>query len=297
MIKNFCHSFETSLIINQTQNIFRVIFIDDGSKVKPINREFIDLIVREFGFVSFISLARNFGQHTAILVGIKKAIETSDIVGFMNVDQEDPPRELLKLIKLVSRGDSDAAISLRTTREKSFFRDLTSIFFHSTLNFLTGANVPKNCSTLRIYSSEAASRMLHFWSYNPYIPGMEQLAGLKINYIETLQEPRKIGRSSYSLLKRFKFAFKIILNFSDFPLRVVVSLGIFFCLLGIVLGGNIIYQKLSGEYVNPGYTSTMSLIIFFGGMQIFTLGVIGLYLGRVFEATKMYPHYIIKEVN
>lgn len=291
LIRSFCENF---VKLKHDLNQYHLIFVDDGSTRNVISDQYIDEIKNSFPFVDFIQLSRNFGQHTAILVGIKFSLEGSDIIGFMNVDQEDPIEEIPKLVDEMMRTKSECITSLRSTREKKFFRDLTSWFFHSILNYLTGSDVPQNCSTLRIYSSEGAKRLLKYWSYRPYIPGMEHLAALNIGYLSTRQQVRAEGTSSYNFKRRLKFALDVILNFSDFPLKLCIYAGAIIALLGFVLGANLIFSRMFGIIQQSGYTSTTCLIIFFGGLQILTLGIIGLYVGKMFENAKGYPLYHIK---
>jgi glycosyltransferase involved in cell wall biosynthesis len=295
LIESFCKNFSVELANGSLPQQTELVFVDDGGSTSVSFLSIAEKMSKDFKFVRFIKLAKNYGQHTAILTGMKST--NSEFVGFMNVDQEDPIFEIKNVLNKLKETRADLLISLRTNREKKLFRDLSSLFFHKFFNFLTNIKSPINCSTLRIYTLEAKNLLLESWDANPYIPGIESRVGLRCEYLEIQQAPRIEGKSSYTFWRRLKFALTTSISYSAIPLHITIALGFLVSVIGAILGGNLVIRNLYFHNYLPGYTSTVALITFIGGVIILSIGVQGLYLAKIFEGTKKLPLYQVREIK
>jgi dolichol-phosphate mannosyltransferase len=244
-------------------------------------------------YVRVIDLSRNFGQHIALSCGYRYA--TGNYVGMLNVDMQDPPNQIPLLLAALHREEVDIVLGLRRDRRSGLLENLGSRAFAWTLNKLTGTDSPLNVATLRIMTRRFVDAYNELQEKSRYIPGLELWIGFRRAYVEIEHRPRTRGRSSYTLKKRLLMAFDSIISFSDLPLRLVVFLGAVIALVGLALGLTIVAQKLFFMDFLPGYASTLSAIVFIGGIQILVTGVASLYIGRILKEVQNRPLYIVKE--
>lgn len=269
-----------------------VIFVDDGSANDSV--ALVKKACDEFPFAKLIAFSRNFGQHIAISAGFKHA--RGELVGMMNVDQEDPPSELPKLIEALAEGDEDIAGGLYEEQRKvPLFTRLTSRLFHVFLDRLTGYGQPLNASTVRIFRRRALDVYNALGESSRYIPGLEGWLGFRYKRVPVKYQKRKAGRSSYNFRRRLRMAIASIISFSDFPLRLTVKFGMLIAAAGVLLVFIMILDKLFFRDVLPGYVSTLATIIFVGGVQIMVTGVASLYVGRILAEVQRRPLFVVRE--
>jgi glycosyltransferase involved in cell wall biosynthesis len=292
---SFCQEFQKVFqAYLKTQDIgtaVELIFVDDGS----LNDSYEDLknIVQKYKFTRAIRLSRNFGQHIALSCGYRNSM--GQYVGMLNVDMEDPPYEIPNLIERLKQGNCDIVHGLRKKPAGPLSNRITSNIFHILLNFLTGHQVPLNVSTLRVMNRKFADSLNAFNENSRYLPGLELWLGFSHAYIPIEHQARKQGKSSYNFFSRFKMAFESVISFSDLPLRLVASFGFIVSTVGFVLTGYIILSKLFFIDFRPGYTSTVSIIVFLGGVQIFVIGLGSLYIGRILKEVQSRPLYVVRD--
>jgi dolichol-phosphate mannosyltransferase len=295
LAESFCQEFlkvfQGYLKETDIEKHVELIFVDDGST----NDSFDELvkITQKYNFSRIIQLSRNFGQHIALSCGYRNS--TGQYVGMLNVDMEDPPNEIPNLIERIKKGNCDIVHGLRKKPAGPLLNRISSNSFHLVLNFLTGHRVPLNVSTLRVMNRRFANSMNAFTENSRYLPGLELWLGFKREYIPIAHQLRKQGKSSYNFIKRLKMAFESVISFSDLPLRLVATFGFIIAALGFVLTGYMIISKLFLVNVRPGYTSTVSLIVFLGGVQIFVIGLGSLYIGRILKEVQNRPLYVVRD--
>ncbi|HWO17758.1 MAG TPA: glycosyltransferase family 2 protein [Kofleriaceae bacterium] len=268
-----------------------VIFVDDGSANDSPRR--LREVCDEFAFARAVLLSRNFGQHIAVSAGYRAA--SGDYVGMLNVDQEDPPRELPKLLALLEQGEHDIVGGRHTARRVRFSTRVTSYLFHTMLNRLTGYNTPINASTMRVMTRGALDGYNALTEKSRYLPGLEMWLGMRYGWVPVEHQPRRVGKSSYNFRRRLRMAIASIISFSDFPLRLAVKFGLFIAAAGILLGISLIADKIFFRAVLPGYTSTIAVIVFLGGAQIAVTGVASLYIGRILAEVQGRPLFVVRE--
>ena len=291
---DFCVSFDaafrTHLGVGDISGDVELIFVnDDGSPETTI--ELIEACDR-FPFAKMIELNRNFGQHIALSSGYRHA--SGELVGMLNVDQEDPPSEIPKLIDALETSDAEMAISLRRGGHVSRGRRTTSRVFNWVLNKATGYDVPLNVGTLRLMKRAAVDQLNDLPERSRFLPGLESWFGFRTIYVDTNQQPRQKGRSSYRPGRRLRMAFEAIISFSDLPLRFVVLLGMVVSAVGFALAAFLVISQLLFTDYQPGYPSTVAAVVFVGGVQIATIGLASLYIGRILTEVQRRPLYVVR---
>ncbi len=267
-----------------------LIFVNDGSR--DGSQAVLTELAERHSFMRVIELSRTFGQHVAVSCGYHHA--RGKYVGMLNVDMQDPPDQIPVLLECLEQDQADIAIGVRHLRESPFIERVTSRLFNVLLNKLTGYNFPVNVATLRIMNRPFVDAYNRLTEKSPFIPGLEGWLGFRHAHIPIQHQKRSVGRSSYSFVKRLLMAIDSIISFSDLPLRMAVWGGMTIAFLGFLSGLWLIIMKLFLVAMQPGYTSTSSLILFMSGIIILVLGVAGLYIGRILKEVQNRPLYIIR---
>ncbi|HKC69006.1 MAG TPA: glycosyltransferase family 2 protein [Bacteroidia bacterium] len=273
------------------EDTVELIFVNDGSPNDSIN--YLIKLSSETKFVKVIDLSRNFGQHIALSCGYKNA--SGQFVGMLNVDMQEPPSEIPKLLTFINEKKFDIVYGLAEQRKTSLINRITSKSFAFILNFLTKSNMPLNVTTLRIMNRKFVDTYNTLTEKSRYIPGLETWIGFKHGYLPITHKEREIGKSSYNFKKRLLMAIDSIISFSDYPLRLIVGLGSLIAVLGFLMTIFLMVSKVFYIDYQAGYTSTVSLITFLGGIQIMVIGFASLYIGRILKEVQNRPLYIINE--
>lgn len=267
-----------------------LIFVNDGSSNNSLSR--LKDLSKRFAFVRVIDLSRNVGQHVAITAGYESA--SGEFVGMMNVDMQEHPSEYIKMLKYCeSHPDVDFVLGLRQARRDQLINKFTSFCFNVLLNKLTSDTTPLNASTVRVMTRKFTNAYLELNERSRYLPGLENWLGFKHGHVEVTHVSRKKGKSSYTLRKRWEMAVNVILSFSDLPLRMAAGAGFTIAIVGFLMSIFLILQKLFLEEMQPGYTSTISIIVFLAGVQIMFIGLASLYIGRILKEVQNRPLYLI----
>jgi len=239
-----------------------------------------------------INLSRNFGQHYAITAGLVNAQGEWIIV--MDCDLQDQPEEIVKLYNKAKEG-FDIVYAKRTIRKDSFIKRKSSVLFYAILSYLTDTKQDSSIANFGIYNKKVIEAILKMKDSIKYFPTMSQWVGFKKTSINVEHAKRNEGKSSYSIKKLLKLAFDNIITFSNKPLKLMVKLGFFIVFIVLLFGSYFAYLYIKGEIVVLGYASLILSIWFLSGIIMMMLGVLGIYLGKVFDQVKDRPTYIISE--
>lgn len=269
-----------------------VIFVDDGSPND--SPRLLKEVCDEFPFARLVALARNFGQHIAISAGYRAT--RGEWVGMLNVDQEDPPSQLPKLFDELRRGGFDIVGGRYGRRNVRVTARITSYLFHAAMDRLTGLDTPSNASTMRVMTRRAVEVYNSLSEKSRYLPGLEMWLGLRYGWVPVEHQPRRAGTSSYNFRRRLRLAIASIISFSDFPLRLAVKFGLLVAAAGVLLGVWLVITQLFFQSLLPGYTSTLAVIVFLGGVQIAVTGVASLYIGRILAEVQGRPLFVVREI-
>ncbi len=281
------------LAITPITKHFEIILVDDSSSDQSWQK--INAICNQNTKVKGVKLSRNFGQQYAIQAGLDQS--EGNYVVTMDCDLQDNPEEIKRLYTVALEGNG-VVVASRKNRKDNWIKKAFSKVFYKVLSFLSETNQDDTIANFACYSREAVIALSSNNDHIRYYPMLNQIIGFNYKKIEIEHQNRKNGKSSYTYKKRIDLAFNIILSFSDKPLRLTVKFGILLSFSSIcgalILVGNYLY----GDLVVKGWTSLALFISFFSGIIISVLGVVGIYVGKTFEATKQRPTYIIeKTVN
>lgn len=291
----FCRELESAFIdylqFPTIAEQVELIFVDDGS---PIRGDLESLTLR-FPFVRVVRLSRNFGHHIALSCGYRMA--KGDVVGTLNVDMQDPPRELKVILDCMFENKYDIVIGVRKNRLGSLQEALTGRLFVTVINFLTSDNLPVDFSCTRVMSRRFIDAYNQFGEKCRWQPGLERWLGFSRGFVKIEHQERKVGKSSYNFKKRLALAMNSIISFSDMPLKIASVVGMSLAMMGIFLGVALIIQKIFFLDILPGFTSIASLMLFFSGMQLIFIGIVGIYLGRILVEVQNRPLYVIESTH
>ncbi|SEM20727.1 dolichol-phosphate mannosyltransferase [Aquimarina amphilecti] len=239
-----------------------------------------------------IKLSRNFGQHYAITAGLHKA--TGDWIVVMDCDLQDQPEEIEKLYNKTKEG-YDIVLARRKVRKDSFFKKMFSIFFYKMLSFFTDTKQDRTVANFGIYHKKVIESVLKMGDVIRVFPIMIQWVGFSKTAIDVDHSKREIGKSTYTFSKLFKLAVNTFLTFSNKPLMLTVRFGFLISLFSFLVGCYYLFKYLTNGIVILGYTSLILSIWFLAGIIIFSIGILGLYVGKIFDTAKKRPTFIIDE--
>ena len=242
--------------------------------------------------VKGIRLSRNFGQHNAITAGLESA--RGEWIVVMDCDLQDQPEEIVKLYDSARKG-YDIVFAQRHERRDSFLKRNSSRLFYSMFGYMTDTRQDARIANFGIYRNTVVAAILSMRDYVRYFPTMAQWVGFDSISIPVTHSARGDGRSMYTWSKLFSLAIDNMVAFSDKPLRLTVKFGMCICLVTTMVALFYLYQYFRGGITVTGYTSLILSIWFLGGIVIFLLGVLGIYLGKVFDQTKARPVYLVRE--
>lgn len=272
---------------------FEIILVEDGSPDGSWKK--IEESCQKDPRIRGIKLSRNFGQHFAISAGLNEACGEWIVV--MDCDLQDQPEEIEKLLRAAENGH-EIVLASRIARTDRFLKCLFSRFFYRILSFLSGTHYDSTVANFGIYHHTVIGSILKMPERIRFFPAMVNWVGYTKTMIPVEHAKRPEGKSAYNFKKQLKLAVDIMLAYSDKPLRLIIALGLSISLLAFILGGVILYRYLKGQINVVGYASLITSICFFSGIIVSVLGVIGLYIGKIFDGIKNRPSYLVtKKLN
>jgi len=291
-IKELIERINTSLNILKDWS-YEIIFVNDDS---TDNSEKILLDLQKDNPIKIINMSRNFGVDPCVIAGFRHA--KGDAVVYLHTDLQDPPELIPKLVKKFEEGN-DVVHTVRTKRhgESKFRMFITKIAYHI-IHYLSDLNLPIQAGDYKLISRKALDKILMQNEFRPYVRGLSVWVGYKQTFVHYEREARGAGESKMPLLSAGPIVDFIngVTSYSLKPLYI----GIFFGFLSIIFSFLLIiyalFLKFNGLAI-PGATSIIIAISFFSGILLFTLGIIGIYLARIFEQTKGRDQYIIKDIK
>ena len=267
------------------------IFINDGSS--DWSQVFLERIASENRFVKVIAFSRNFGHQAALSAGLDAA--NADYVVVIDADLQDPPELVEEMFKKAKEG-FDIVYGKRLTRDgESWFKRITASMFYKFLNKMCDVDIPADTGDFRLLNRNVLIALKQMHEKHRFIRGMIAWTGFKSVPFFYKRTKRHAGQTKYTLKKMVNFALDAIFSFSVTPLRAATYIGVVILEFGFLGALFLLYLRFFTPFTVPGITAVLVTVIMLGGVQIIMLGVIGEYLGRVFEEAKNRPLYIVRE--
>ncbi|WP_150202616.1 glycosyltransferase family 2 protein [Streptococcus constellatus] len=284
---------EMEKIKQQTKEGFEYIFVNDGSKDRTLQ------LLRDLNQadrnVHYLSFSRNFGKEAALYAGLQHA--TGDYVTVMDADLQDPPALLIQMKNMLDENaELDCVGTRRTTRKgepqiRSFFAKM----FYKLINKISQVEMVDGARDFRLMRRQMVDAVLEVSEYNRFSKGIFAWVGFKTEYLEYKNVERVAGQTSWNFWQLFNYSLEGIINFSDAPLTIAFLAGMLACVLAFILTLIVIVRTLIFGDPTSGWPSMVSIILFLGGVQLLTIGILGKYIGKIFMETKKRPVYVIKE--
>jgi len=270
---------------------FEFLFVNDGSRDKTL--EMIKTYARDDARIAYINLSRNFGKETAMIAGLDNV--TGDATVIIDADLQDPPELIPQMIAYWEEGFDDVYARRKSRAGESFFKKMTSEVFYKILQKSTNIPIQQDTGDFRLLDRRCVEALKQFRESQRYTKGMFSWIGYEKKEILYDRDPRAAGETKWNYLKLTNFAIDGITSFTTAPLRISSVFGIIVSGVAFIYILFLVIRTMFFGSDLAGYPSTMAVILFLGGLQLLSLGVIGEYIGRIFNETKNRPLYFIEE--
>jgi len=270
---------------------FEIIFINDGSTDQTA--DLLDQLAHHDDLVTVLHFSRNFGHQPAISAGLHEC--KGDFAIILDADLQDPPTVIPEMLKVAITQKADVVYGVRTQRAgENWFKKWTAGIYYRMLNKISEVELPLDTGDFRLISRKVIDEFCKLREKNKYIRGLLSWVGYKQIPFYYEREARFAGNTHYSLWKMINFASKGMIYFSKKPLLVATNLGLFCVFIGLGLVAYVLVSKYYYHQVVGGWSSLLVTIVFFGGIQLLSIGLLGQYLGSIFDEVKDRPEYIIE---
>lgn len=297
-------------LLNEEQNVFElynritsvvkklgityeIILVDDGSTDQTLFA--VEKISSQDTAVKYISFSRNFGHQLALYAGIEKS--TGENIVLLDGDLQDPPETIEHLWYKMKDG-YDVVYAKRDSRKgESFLKNVTAKLFYRLLKRITSVAIPVDTGDFRIIKRKVAAELLRMNDHTKFLRGQFAWLGFKESFILYQREERKKGNSNFSYSSMFRFAFDGITGFSNFPLKFASVTGIIFSFFAFIFIIYVLLAKIAWGQTISGWASIMVTVLFLGGIQLLSVGIIGEYISRINDSVRNRQLYIINKTN
>ncbi|MGN1412236.1 MAG: glycosyltransferase family 2 protein [Oscillospiraceae bacterium] len=267
---------------------YELMFVNDGSKDKTL--QIFRELAKKDKRVRYVSFSRNFGKESGMFAGLQNS--KGDYVVILDADLQHPPKFIPKMYEYVKDGEYDCATTRRVSREgESPVRSWFARLFYKIMNKISQTEIVDGAQDFRFMTRHMVDSILSMSEYNRFSKGIFSWVGFKTKYIEYENVERAAGNTSWSFFGLFKYSLEGIMAFSTFPLSLSIFFGILFCVLGLIM-------LITFGIIGFGTISAILTGLFFvGGIQLLCLGIVGLYLSKMYLEVKHRPIYIVKETE
>ncbi len=276
-----------------TKYNFEVLLINDGSKDNTF--KIMQELRKKDNRICYLNLSRNYGKETAMIAGLDYS--KGDCVIIIDADLQDPPELIPKMLEYWEQGYDDVYAKRRSRKGETFMKKLTSKLYYKTLQSVTNIEIQKDTGDFRLLDRRCVEALKSIRESQRYTKGLFSFIGYNKKEILYDRDPRAAGQTKWNYGKLINLSIDGLTSFTTAPLRWSALIGILISIAGFIYMLVIIFKTIFNGIDVPGYSSTMVVILFLGGIQLIFLGVIGEYLGRSFYETKRRPLYFIDRYN
>ena len=285
---------ETKKVCEKMNENYEILFVNDGSQDKTL--EILKELAVEDEHVIYLSFSRNFGKEAAMYAGFCNA--KGDYIAIMDADMQDPPTLLPNMLELLQSGEYDSVATRRVNRIgeppiRSWFAKL----FYQLINKISDADIVDGARDFRLMKRQMVEAIISMSEYNRFSKGIFGWIGFHTYWLPYENVERVAGTTKWNFWKLFKYAIDGIINFSQAPLSIASAFGVLMTAVAFIMIAFIVARRVIFGDPVMGWASTICVIIFIGGIQLFCLGIMGQYLAKNYLETKHRPHYIIAESN
>jgi len=278
-------------VLAASTDTYEIIYANDGSRDNTL------AVIRELSKVDphvvGIALSRNFGHQLCLTAGLDQA--RGQVILMMDADLQDPPELLPRMLEMWRAG-VDVAYAQREQRKgESIFKRASAHAFYRMLKFFTKISIPVDTGDFRLIDRKALDAVLALRESNRFLRGLFSWVGFRQEPVMYVREARFAGQTKYPLSKMVRFAVDGLTSFSSAPLRLSMWVGVASSAFAFIYAARVIIQGLQG-HTAPGWASTLVSVLFLGGVQLITIGLMGEYIGRIFDEVKGRPLYLVREV-
>ncbi len=270
---------------------WQIVYVNDGSRDRSLEM-LLDRQSRDHHVV-VVDLSRNWGHQPAISAGL--SVAEGDAVALMDGDLQDPPEAIADMVAAWENG-AQVVIAERRSRAERGIRGLLFPLFYRVLGYLSDFPIPLNAGIFGLLDRQAVDAINRFSESNRYIPGLRAWVGYRTAVVFYDRAERAAGEPKQNFLKLLKYALDAIFSFSYKPLRLSLFLGMLLAIGSFLYAVILVVLRLRGYNVVPGYTSTIVSILFLGGIQLFCVGLLGEYIGRIYDEVKRRPLFLIQRI-
>ncbi|HCS19483.1 MAG TPA: glycosyltransferase [Bacteroidetes bacterium] len=280
-------------VLENNRYDYEVLFIDDGSRDNTVS--ILEAKSEKNKDVLILSFSRNFGHQPAVSAGLSEC--TGDLAIIIDADLQDPPELFPEIIQTYFDSNCNVVYCVRKNREGvGFFKKMGYHFFYRMVNYMSDVELPLDSGDFRLLDRDVIDAYKKFGEKNKYVRGIIAWMGFKQVPFYYNRPGRAEGETKYSIKKLLALASTGMFYFSKKPLKLALSLGIIALTIGMILSAKVFYEKFTGNLDEvPGWASTILTMILFGGVQLITIGVLGEYLGNIFDEVRNRPEYIIRK--
>ena len=285
---------ELMKVFDNMEYCYELILVNDGSGDGTLG--VIQELARKDNNIIYISFSRNFGKEAAMYAGFCNA--RGDYVAVMDADMQDPPSLLPQMIEILTNGGYDSVAARRADRKgEPPVRSWFAKKFYQVINKISDSDIVDGARDFRLMKKEMADAVISIGEYNRFSKGIFGWIGFNTYWLSYDNVERAAGKTKWDFWKLFKYALDGVINFSHIPLDIASWSGIAMTLVSVIILILIVVRRIVFGDPVAGWASTICIIIFIGGIQLFCLGVMGQYIAKTYMETKHRPHYIISETN
>lgn len=281
-------------LVGLLRNRLQIVLVNDGSRDNS-HEACCSLIDKYPGIIVYLQLAKNFGEHNAVMAGLNHA--DGDYVVIMDDDFQNPPEEVTRLVGLAENKGYDVVYSYYKKKQHHALRNMGSRFNNWVAVFMLDKPKDLYLSSFKCISRFAVKEVTKYKGPFPYIDGLLLRATRNIGKIETQHKTREQGHSGYTFHKLMSLWLNMFINFSINPLRLSSLLGFLFSGIGILLSIYIVVEKFTHPEIPVGWPFLVVAVTVFSGVQLLILGLLGEYLGRLFMTNNQTPQFVIREIH
>ena len=283
---------ETKKVVDEISNKYdyEMLFIDDGSKDNSMQK--VKEIRKKDKKVRYVSFSRNFGKEAGMYAGLKNS--KGDLVVLLDADLQHDPKYIPEMIKYIEEG-YDTVTTLRNRKGESKIKSWFSESFYKIMKEAKDVELKQGSQDYRMMTRQVVNAILELKEYNRFSKGIFSWVGYKTKYIEVENRTRAAGKSKWNFKSLTKYAIEGITSFTLKPLKISIVIGILISIISLISALAIIIQTLIQGKSVPGYASIITAILFMGGIQLISIGILSEYVGKIYLETKNRPNFLVKE--